>query len=88
VKIEAGAASAHVRARLRADNVTLNCVGSVTAKHGRWSFLKGGFLLDSPCKQSILFFEVDSIYAQKYLISLDDPKDCKFSDNADIRGRW
>ncbi|EFH43072.1 glycosyl hydrolase family 10 protein [Arabidopsis lyrata subsp. lyrata] len=60
VKIEAGAASARVRARLRADNATLNCVGSVTAKHGCWSFLKGGFLLDSPCNQSILFFETSN----------------------------
>ncbi|CAE6150566.1 unnamed protein product [Arabidopsis arenosa] len=60
VKIEAGAASARVRARLRADNATLNCVGSVTAKHGCWSFLKGGFLLDSPSNQSILFFETSN----------------------------
>ncbi|XP_020874422.1 uncharacterized protein LOC9304924 isoform X1 [Arabidopsis lyrata subsp. lyrata] len=80
VKIEAGAASARVRARLRADNATLNCVGSVTAKHGCWSFLKGGFLLDSPCNQSILFFEVDSsIYAQfKRSDQNRRSKDCKF----------
>ncbi|XP_010431807.1 PREDICTED: uncharacterized protein LOC104716145 [Camelina sativa] len=57
VKIEAGAASARVRARLRTDNTTLNCVGSVSAKHGCWSFLKGGFLLNSPSNLSILFFE-------------------------------
>ncbi|CAH2075838.1 unnamed protein product [Thlaspi arvense] len=60
VKIEAGAASARVRARLRTDNATLNCVGSVSTKHGCWSFLKGGFLLDSPSQLSILFFETSS----------------------------
>ncbi|CAN7033867.1 hypothetical protein IGI04_031834 [Brassica rapa subsp. trilocularis] len=58
VKIEAGSAStARVRAKLRSDNATLNCVGSVSAKQGCWSFLKGGFLLDSPSQLSILFFE-------------------------------
>ncbi|KAL1190214.1 Endo-1,4-beta-xylanase 5 [Cardamine amara subsp. amara] len=60
VKIETGGASARVRARVRADNTTLNCVGSVSAKRGCWSFLKGGFLLDSPSKLSILFFEISN----------------------------
>ncbi|KAF8045454.1 hypothetical protein N665_4900s0002 [Sinapis alba] len=61
VKIEAGSASAaRVRAKLRSDNATLNCVGSVSAKQGCWSFLKGGFLLDSPSQLSILFFETSN----------------------------
>lgn len=74
VKIEAGSASAaRVRAKLRSDNATLNCVGSVSAKQGCWSFLKGGFLLDSPSQLSILFFEVYSIYINAQKILLYDP---------------
>ncbi|ESQ53108.1 hypothetical protein EUTSA_v10024805mg [Eutrema salsugineum] len=61
VKIEeGGAASARVRARLRTENATLSCVGSVSAKNGCWSFLKGGFLAHSPSQLSILFFETSN----------------------------
>ncbi|KAL0383950.1 UNVERIFIED_CONTAM: Endo-1,4-beta-xylanase 5 [Sesamum radiatum] len=47
VKITAGAASAVIKASLTTDNVTFNCMGTVIAKRGCWSFLKGGFVLDS-----------------------------------------
>ncbi|KAH9655239.1 GH10 domain-containing protein [Citrus sinensis] len=56
LKIE-GANSAHVRASLKTENSVYNCVGSAAAKQGCWSFLKGGFVLDSPSNLSILFFQ-------------------------------
>ena len=56
-KIE-GANSSHIRASLETENELYDCVGSVTAKKGCWSFLKGGFVLDSPSNLSILFFQV------------------------------
>lgn len=37
---------------------TINCVGTVTARRGCWSFLKGGFVLDEPLDYSLLFFQV------------------------------
>ncbi|KAM7479430.1 hypothetical protein LguiA_027643 [Lonicera macranthoides] len=36
---------------------THNCIGSVLAKRGCWSFLKGGFVLSSPSNLSVLFFQ-------------------------------
>ncbi|KAJ4850606.1 hypothetical protein Tsubulata_024335, partial [Turnera subulata] len=57
VKIQ-GADSALVQASLTADNnSTFDCVGSVLAKSGCWSFLKGGFVLNSPATSSILYFQ-------------------------------
>lgn len=60
VKIE-GANSAHIRASLETENELYDCVGSVTAKQGCWSFLKGGFVLDSSSNLSLLFFQVKYI---------------------------
>lgn len=60
IKIE-GANSAHIRASLETENELYDCVGSVTAKQGCWSFLKGGFVLDSSSNLSLLFFQVKYI---------------------------
>ncbi|XXG86171.1 hypothetical protein AAC387_Pa11g1115 [Persea americana] len=46
IKIK-GANSAVIRARISTDNSTSSCIGSVIAKCGCWSFLKGGFVLQS-----------------------------------------
>ncbi|KAL3613961.1 hypothetical protein CASFOL_042035 [Castilleja foliolosa] len=45
-----GADSALIKTTLRTDQnqTTFNCTGNVLAKKGCWSFLKGGFLLESP----------------------------------------
>ncbi|KAG8644043.1 endo-1,4-beta-xylanase 5 isoform X2 [Manihot esculenta] len=56
VKIQ-GAESSLVTASLTTDNATYNCVGTVLARSGCWSFLKGGFILDSPSFLSILYFQ-------------------------------
>ncbi|KAL6497905.1 hypothetical protein OROHE_026751 [Orobanche hederae] len=47
--------SALIRASLVTEGTTLKCIGTVIAKHGCWSFLKGGFVLPSPSKSSILY---------------------------------
>lgn len=57
IKIE-GAESGLIRASLRTDSQTIDCIGTVLAKPGCWSFLKGGFLLDSPSNLSLLYFQV------------------------------
>lgn len=57
VKIK-GADSAPIRASLMSEKKTINCVGTVTARRGCWSFLKGGFVLDEPLDYSLLFFQV------------------------------
>ncbi|KAL0422897.1 UNVERIFIED_CONTAM: Endo-1,4-beta-xylanase 5 [Sesamum latifolium] len=57
VKITAGAASAVIKASLTTDNVTFNCMGTVIAKRGCWSFLKGGFVLDSPSTYALIYFQ-------------------------------
>ncbi|KAB1207500.1 Endo-1,4-beta-xylanase F1 [Morella rubra] len=56
VKIQ-GAESALIRASLKAQDATYNCVGTVLAKRGCWSFLKGGFVLSSPSNVSILYLQ-------------------------------
>lgn len=56
VRVESGS-SALIRATLQTENVTCDCIGTVLAKLGCWSFLKGGFVLDSPSKLSVLFFQ-------------------------------
>ncbi|KGN61918.1 endo-1,4-beta-xylanase 5 isoform X1 [Cucumis sativus] len=53
-----GAVSSVVRASLRMENETYNCIGTVLAKHGCWSFLKGGFFMNLPSNFSILFFQI------------------------------
>ncbi|KAH7663194.1 Endo-1,4-beta-xylanase protein [Dioscorea alata] len=49
--------SSLVKARLSIDDSKLECIGTVIARSDCWSFLKGGFVLDSPSKTSLLFFE-------------------------------
>uniref|UniRef100_A0A7N0UZB2 GH10 domain-containing protein n=1 Tax=Kalanchoe fedtschenkoi TaxID=63787 RepID=A0A7N0UZB2_KALFE len=57
VRIQRGVSSALVRARLAAENTAVSCVGTVVAQRGCWSFLKGGFVLDSPSSHSLLTFQ-------------------------------
>ncbi|KAK3028477.1 hypothetical protein RJ639_040046 [Escallonia herrerae] len=52
-----GTASALIRASLRTEDTTLNGIGTVIAKQGCWSFLKGGFVLNSPSNFSVLYFQ-------------------------------
>ncbi|CAK8569334.1 unnamed protein product [Lathyrus sativus] len=56
VKVE-GSDSVMIRARLEAENDTYNCIGTVSAKRGCWSFLKGGFALNSPSNSSAIIFQ-------------------------------
>ncbi|PON57774.1 1,4-alpha-glucan-branching enzyme [Parasponia andersonii] len=56
VKIK-GASSALIWASLKTETETYNCIGTVLAKSGCWSFLKGGFTLDTPSNLSILYFQ-------------------------------
>lgn len=56
-----GADSAIINARLTPDDSGTRCVGTVSAKSGCWSFLKGGFVLDSSSQSSVLFFQVISL---------------------------
>ncbi|KAI4297748.1 hypothetical protein L6164_037619 [Bauhinia variegata] len=57
-RIEGGnSSSAPIRATLQTEDKIYDCIGTVLAKRGCWSLLKGGFVLDSPSHQSILFFE-------------------------------
>lgn len=57
VRLES-ANSALIRATLQTEKETYNCIGTVLAKRGCWSFLKGGFVLNSSSTISILFFQV------------------------------
>ncbi|KAA8536000.1 hypothetical protein F0562_028478 [Nyssa sinensis] len=56
VKIK-GADSTLIKASLTRDNTTFQSIGTVIAKRGCWSFLKGGFLLDSPSNLSFLYLQ-------------------------------
>ncbi|PPD81702.1 hypothetical protein GOBAR_DD21378 [Gossypium barbadense] len=56
IKIQ-GANSALIRARMKTENRTYNRIGTVLAKNGCWSFLKGGFVLDSPSNLALLLFQ-------------------------------
>ncbi|KAL2346050.1 hypothetical protein Fmac_000050 [Flemingia macrophylla] len=49
--------SAIVRARLETEEETYDCIGTVSAKRECWSFLKGGFVLDTPSNFSTIFFQ-------------------------------
>ncbi|KAH0452096.1 hypothetical protein IEQ34_019395 [Dendrobium chrysotoxum] len=59
LKINRGADSALLRAKLTSGDKTLNCIGTSFAKRGCWSFLKGGFVLDAPSETSVIFFQND-----------------------------
>ncbi|WOL05936.1 hypothetical protein Cni_G14667 [Canna indica] len=52
-----GTASGLLRATLSAERSTVYCIGTVLAKSGCWSFLKGGFVLDSSSRSSVLYFQ-------------------------------
>ncbi|KAG8364400.1 hypothetical protein BUALT_Bualt19G0124900 [Buddleja alternifolia] len=56
IKINGGD-SALVRASLVTEETVLKCIGTVIAKQGCWSFLKGGFVLSSPSKLSTLYIQ-------------------------------
>ncbi|XP_042003716.1 endo-1,4-beta-xylanase 5-like [Salvia splendens] len=56
VKIS-GADSAALKATLTTDNTTFTCVGTVVARSACWSFLKGGFSLDSPSNYAFIYFQ-------------------------------
>ena len=58
VKIQ-GAESALIKASLKSQDVSYDCIGTVIAKHGCWSFLKGGFVVTSPSSFSILTLQVN-----------------------------
>ncbi|KAM3287627.1 endo-1,4-beta-xylanase 5 [Capsicum chacoense] len=49
--------SALVTTTLKLDTAYSKCIGSVIAKKGCWSFLKGGFLWDSPSNSSQIDFQ-------------------------------
>ncbi|KAK7351923.1 hypothetical protein VNO77_11695 [Canavalia gladiata] len=57
VRVE-GSSSAMIRASLETDNQIYQCIGTVSAKPGCWSFLKGGFVLDSSSNLSIISFQI------------------------------
>ncbi|KAL8027843.1 hypothetical protein ABFS82_14G120200 [Erythranthe guttata] len=46
-----------VRASVVTEATTLKCIGTVIAKEGCWSFLKGGFVLSSPSNLSTLYIQ-------------------------------
>lgn len=50
-------ASAAIKTSLTTDNTTFTCMGTVIAKSGCWSFLKGGFALDSPAPYAFIYFQ-------------------------------
>lgn len=68
IKIQ-GANSALIRASLKTENRTYNCIGTVLAKNGCWSFLKGGFVLDSPSNLALLLFQVN-LFSNQYIFRL------------------
>ncbi|XP_028773874.1 endo-1,4-beta-xylanase 5 isoform X1 [Neltuma alba] len=70
VRVESGS-SGLVRATLQTGNMAYDCIGTVLAKPGCWSFLKGGFVLDSSSKLSILFFQ--NAYGSDIKIALASP---------------
>lgn len=50
-----------IKASLETEKETYDCIGTVSAKRGCWSFLKGGFVLDWPSNLSTIFFQVTSL---------------------------
>ncbi|KAI3499329.1 hypothetical protein L1887_35125 [Cichorium endivia] len=55
VKINGSNATA-LKASLTLDNSSDTCIGNVVARNECWSFLKGGFVLDSPADHAIVYF--------------------------------
>ncbi|XP_019438229.1 PREDICTED: uncharacterized protein LOC109344073 [Lupinus angustifolius] len=52
-----GSSFAMIRASLETDKEAYECIGTVLAKSGCWSFLKGGFVLDWPSNLSTILFQ-------------------------------
>ncbi|RCV26060.1 hypothetical protein SETIT_5G215100v2 [Setaria italica] len=60
VKIE-GPATAHVKAKiLTLENAASKCIGTALVRNDCWSFLKGGFALNSSSQTSVLYFQTAS----------------------------
>jgi len=60
VKID-GPASAHVKAKiLTLENAASQCIGTALVRNDCWSFLKGGFVLNSSSQTSVLYFQTAS----------------------------
>ena len=54
-----GPASAHVKAKiLTLENAASQCIGTALVRNDCWSFLKGGFVLNSSSQTSVLYFQV------------------------------
>ena len=52
-------ASAHVKAKiLTLENAASQCIGTALVRNDCWSFLKGGFALNSSSQTSVLYFQV------------------------------
>ncbi|KAK7310533.1 hypothetical protein RJT34_08097 [Clitoria ternatea] len=56
VRVE-DSSSAMIRASLQTEKEIYDCIGTVSAKRGCWSFLKGGFVMNSPSNLSLIFFQ-------------------------------
>ncbi|KAK1419332.1 hypothetical protein QVD17_28497 [Tagetes erecta] len=52
-----GSNSSLITARLLSGNSPHYCVGTVVARHDCWSFLKGGFYMNSETNSSLLYFQ-------------------------------
>ncbi|XP_025824051.1 uncharacterized protein LOC112899695 isoform X1 [Panicum hallii] len=60
VKID-GPASAHVKAKiLTLESAASQCIGTALVRNDCWSFLKGGFALNSSSQTSVLYFQTAS----------------------------
>jgi hypothetical protein len=58
VKID-GLTTAHVKAKiLTLESAASQCIGTAIVRNDCWSFLKGGFVLDSASPTSVLYFQV------------------------------
>ncbi|KAI3864779.1 hypothetical protein MKX03_034991 [Papaver bracteatum] len=57
VKINGKIKSAMIRAKFWSGNSKSKCIGSVLAKRGCWSFLKGGFEIRSSLNLSVIYFQ-------------------------------
>ncbi|KAL6841455.1 hypothetical protein ACP4OV_028732 [Aristida adscensionis] len=56
-----GPATAHVKARiLTLENTASQCIGTALVRNDCWSFLKGGFTLNSASQSSVLYFQTAS----------------------------
>lgn len=77
VKID-GPESAHVKAKiLTVENAASQCVGTAIARNDCWSFLKGGFTLNSTSQTSVLYLQTASPNAST--ISIRSPSLQPFS---------